>query len=132
MVTGSSQNTILVVEDDFFSRAGLTNLLEAAGFRVVAAADGSQALKTIQAGVLPDLILLDMLLPILDGWHFLDNIRANPTWSSIPIIVMTGIILSPEWAQDHGCSGFLRKPIERDSLFEQIEQCLHVTAGQRT
>ena len=124
----SYKGTILVVEDDFFSRAGLTNLLESSGFRVIAAADGAQALRTIQAGALPDLILLDMLLPILDGWHFLDNVRANPVWNAIPIIVMTGIVLGPEWAHDHGCSGFLRKPIDRDSLFEQIEQCLHVAA----
>jgi CheY-like chemotaxis protein len=131
MAPSSSKGTILVVEDDFFSRAGLTNLLLASGFRVVAAADGAQALKTIQAGVLPDLILLDMLLPILDGWRFLDNVRANPTWSAIPIIVITGIVLSPEWAEDHGCSGFLKKPIDRDSLFEQIERCLHVGAAER-
>jgi CheY-like chemotaxis protein len=132
MATSSSKGTILVVEDDFFSRAGLTNLLESSGFRVIAATDGVQALRTIQAGVLPDLILLDMLLPILDGWRFLDNVRANPTWNAIPIIVMTGIVLSPEWARDHGCSGFLKKPIDPENLFEQIEQCLRVGAGAHT
>jgi CheY-like chemotaxis protein len=131
MATNPSKGTILVVEDDFFSRAGLTNLLEASGYQVVAAADGGQALRTIQAGVLPDLMLLDMLLPILDGWRLLDAVRADPTWSAIPIIVMTGMVLSPEWAQDHGCAGFLKKPIDPDSLFEQIEHRLHVDAGLR-
>jgi CheY-like chemotaxis protein len=120
--------TILIVEDDPDSRRALETLLEDSGYRVLSAADGSQALKALHAGVMPDLILLDMLLPILDGWHFLDQIRNNARWSSIPIVIMTGIVIGLDWAHDHGCAGFLKKPIDKQRLFQEIQQCLQVGA----
>jgi CheY-like chemotaxis protein len=122
--------TVLIVEDDFFSRHGLTRLLEGAGYGVVATADGKQALQVLHSGKVPDLILLDMLLPILDGWHFLDQFRADAKWSTVPIIVMTGIVLGPEWAQAHGCAGFLKKPIDEGSLFAEIDRCLLSVASE--
>jgi CheY-like chemotaxis protein len=126
MIGNTAKNaTLLIVEDEQWSRWTLTRILELKGYRVIAVADGRQALSTLQAGIVPNAILLDMLLPILDGWHFLDQLHDNPAWTSIPIIVMTGIVLSPEWAQDHGCAGFLKKPIEVDRLFHELRRCLH-------
>ena len=65
-----------------------------------------------------------MLMPVLDGWSFLQQIRRRVPPSTIPIIVTTGTILTPEWASDHGCQGFVRKPIEPDALIAEIRRCL--------
>jgi CheY-like chemotaxis protein len=126
------QLTILVVEDDQIARPALMSLLEGAGHRVIAVGDGRQALDEIRAGIIPELILLDMLLPILDGWHFLDVLRAHPEWKSIPIMIMTGIVLSPEWAHDHGCTGFLKKPIDNHALFQEVNRCLSLSNSAAT
>jgi CheY-like chemotaxis protein len=116
--------TILVVDDSGECRAGLELLLWHEGYRVVVAADGQEALECIGAGVMPDLILLDMLLPVVDGFTFLDRLQAVRTARPMPIIVMTGMALDQGWALEHGCAGFIRKPIDTSALLTDIERCL--------
>jgi CheY-like chemotaxis protein len=115
--------TILVVEDNDVTRAGVTVLLQRAGYDVATARDGQQALDYLRSKR-PTLILLDMLLPVLDGWHFLTELQ---NWSkplNTPIIITTGTCLSREWAREHGCAGFIRKPIELEALLAEIQRCL--------
>lgn len=114
--------TILVVEDNEIARTGLAVILQKAGYRVVAAKDGQQALDYIHAGRSPDLVLLDMLMPVLDGWHFLEVLRRERV--SLPVVVTTGTILTREWARQNGCAGFLRKPIEAQPLLAEVRRCL--------
>jgi CheY-like chemotaxis protein len=90
---------LLIVEDNNIAREGLTLLLRREGYEVVQAADGEQALACLRSGPRPDLILLDMLLPVLDGWHFLQQIQAEHV-PAIPIIVVTSTVLSRQWAED--------------------------------
>lgn len=71
-----------------------------------------------------DLILLDMLMEGVDGWRFLEVLQHWPQRLAVPIIVTTGTILTREWAEQNGCQGFLRKPIEEQALFEEVERCL--------
>src|SRR5437868_13909160 len=68
------QKTLLVVEDDDVTREGLAIALRQAGYAVVPAANGLEALNALRAGPRPEAILLDMLLPVLDGWHFLKRL----------------------------------------------------------
>jgi CheY-like chemotaxis protein len=115
--------TLLVVEDNDVSREGLAVVLRRAGYHVVPAANGEEALRLLKAGPPPDLILLDMLMPVLDGWHFLERLRRKGPCP--PVIVTTAAgVLSLEWAQDHGCAGFLRKPVETDELLAEGRRCL--------
>jgi CheY-like chemotaxis protein len=115
--------TILLVEDNDVSREGVAVVLTRAGYRVVPAANGEEALRLLRAGPPPDLILLDMLMPVLDGWHFLERLRRET--ARPPIIVTTSAgVLSLEWAQDHGCAGFLRKPVDTDELLAEVRRCL--------
>src|SRR4029079_4599115 len=72
----------------------------------------------------PDLILLDMLMPVLDGWRFLERLRATPPQPRVPVIVLTGTILTREWARDNGCQGFLHKPVETDELLAEVRRGL--------
>jgi CheY-like chemotaxis protein len=112
--------TILVVEDNDLSREGLTVALRKEGYAVVPVRHGQEALDYLKAGPTPDLILLDMLLPVLDGWHFLQKVSPP----SVPIIIATGTILTREWATTHGCAGFLRKPIATEDLLAEVHDCL--------
>src|SRR6478736_4724834 len=100
--------TILVVEDNDITREGLAAVLRRAACRVATAENGQQALGVLGADPPPDLILLDMLMPVLDGWHFLDRLKRSPR-KSVPVVVTTGTILTPEWATQHGCAGFIKK-----------------------
>ena len=115
--------TVLVVEDDDVTRRVLAAVLGRAGYGVIVAGDGQQALARLLSGQRPDLILLDMLMPVLDGWHFLNSLKLVPI-GSIPIVITTGTILTREWAAAHGCAGFLRKPIEPDDLLAEVRRVL--------
>jgi CheY-like chemotaxis protein len=117
------KKTLLIVEDDNIAREGVGLILRREGYDVISASNGEEALACLRSGPRPDLILLDMLLPVLDGWHFLQQIHAGDA-PSIPIIVVTATVLTRQWAEDHGCSGFIRKPIDPDTLLWEIRRCL--------
>jgi two-component system chemotaxis response regulator CheY len=119
-----TRHTILVVEDNPLARQGVTAVLQGAGYQVVQAADGQEALDLLHAGPAPDLILLDMLLPVLDGWLFLERIQREGPHPRPPIVITTGTILTREWAKDKGCAGFVRKPVEPEALLTEVSRCL--------
>ena len=120
----STAKLLLIVEDDDTARDCLYTLLLEAGYEVAQAANGQEALDVLRNGPIPDLILLDMLMPVLDGWRLARQLKALPYLASVPVIVVTGSILTREWALAHGCAGLLHKPVEPELLLEQIEQCL--------
>jgi CheY-like chemotaxis protein len=86
---------VLVVEDDEMSRRHLGSLLDKEGWRVMEAENGVAAMK-VMAEVAPELILLDLLMPEMDGFEFLTEVRRNPDWRQIPIIVLTGKDITEE------------------------------------
>jgi two-component system, chemotaxis family, chemotaxis protein CheY len=123
-----SNGLLLIVEDNEATRSGLVKVVEAAGYLTASAANGREALDYLDSNPSPNLILLDMLLPVLDGWHFLQEIqRINKPVA--PIVVTTGTILTRQWAEDHGCAGFVHKPINVQELLQEIEHCIS-TKGQ--
>jgi len=115
--------TVMVVEDNAIAREGLAVILRSHGFNVIGFENGLDALNYIGTGTRPDLILLDMLMPVLDGWHYLQRLKALPVGSA-PVVVTTGAILTREWAAQNGCAGFLRKPIEEDELLDEVNRLL--------
>jgi CheY-like chemotaxis protein len=114
--------TILVVEDNEVAREGVATVLRRHGYEVALAADGREALEHLATSPAPDLILLDMLMPGVDGWHFLKLLREQAP--AIPVVVTTGTILTPEWAESQGCAGFLKKPLETEGLLAEVQRCL--------
>jgi CheY-like chemotaxis protein len=80
---------ILVVDDDADLRETLQMLLEEAGFSVTAAANGHAALERLRRGAHPSLILLDLMMPEMNGWQFLEHARRDASLGSIPIVIMT-------------------------------------------
>lgn len=115
--------TVLVVEDDEVARRALVALLQGQGWQVNLAADGRAALDLLAKGLQPSIILLDMILPNVDGWRFLQLHRADPELDTIPVVITTGLtVASPEWARSLGAVGFLRKPVDADALLDLVRQ----------
>jgi CheY-like chemotaxis protein len=109
------QRHILVVEDNPVASEQFAAVLAGQGYEVVAVRDGQAALEFLGANPPPDLILLDLGMPVLDGWQFL-NLRPQP---QVPVIVASST--TPEL---EGCAGFLCKPIEREELLAEVGRCL--------
>ena len=117
--------TILVVEDQEDNRQILRDLLGSAGFRMIEAHDGEQAL-TVARSERPNLILMDIQLPILDGYEATRSIKRDPELKHIPVIAVTSYALSgdEERAREAGCDGYVAKPYGTRHLLAKIGQFL--------
>jgi two-component system, cell cycle response regulator DivK len=116
---------ILLVEDNEMNRDMLSRRLERRGHEVVCAVDGAEGLALAQREV-PALILMDMSLPIVDGWEATRQLKADPATSNIPIIALTAHAMSDdrERAMQAGCDDYDTKPVEFPRLVEKIDALL--------
>ena len=116
---------ILLVEDNEMNQDMLSRRLQRRGYEVVIAADGEQGVAMAQS-LAPDLILMDMSLPVLDGWEATRQIKTTPQTSAIPIIALTAHAMSGdrEKALEAGCDDYDTKPIELARLLEKIKAVL--------
>ncbi|HWE30205.1 MAG TPA: response regulator [Polyangia bacterium] len=113
-----SRSTVMVVEDDHDIRVGVRSLLEDEGFRVLTVTNGRSALDVLErASELPSLIILDLMLPVMDGWHFAEQVRARPRLAGIPIVIMSAYDDPPPPA---GVVGFIKKPLNPDTLLHLV------------
>jgi two-component system, OmpR family, response regulator CpxR len=123
---------ILIVEDDEVARIGISTVLQADGFDTVTAVDGKEALTQLQSGLQPGLVLLDMILPKYDGWHFCAGLKDVPG-DMVPVAIMTGLgIASDEWARSLGAVGLLRKPLDVDQLLEMVRRYVPPEEGSES
>ena len=113
---------ILLVEDNEMNRDMLSRRLERKGYTIVMALDGQQAVD-MAAAEAPALILMDMSLPIIDGWEATRRIKANAATRGIPIIALTAHAMQGDElkAKEAGCDDFDTKPVELPRLLEKIE-----------
>jgi two-component system cell cycle response regulator DivK len=116
---------ILLVEDNEMNRDMLSRRLERRGYQVVIAVDGAEGVRMAQAEA-PALILMDMSLPVLDGWEATRQIKAAPATGSIPIIALTAHAMSGdrEKAIEAGCDDFDTKPVDLPRLLAKIDALL--------
>ena len=114
--------TILLVEDNELNRDMLSRRLQRKGYDVITAIDGSEALL-MMASTLPDIVLLDMNLPIKDGWAVLNEARADPLTAKIPIVALTAHAMKEdrERAMTAGCDEYETKPIDLPLLLKKID-----------
>ena len=116
---------ILVVEDQEDNRQILRDLLSSTDYEIVEAENGQEAIDAV-AKQKPDLILMDIQLPVMDGYEATRRIKANPDWKSIPIIVVTSYALSgdAEKARAAGCDDYVTKPYSPRQLLAKIREFL--------
>jgi CheY-like chemotaxis protein len=116
---------ILLVEDNEMNRDMLSRRLERKGHQVVIAVDGQQAIE-FAAAEMPDLILMDMSLPVVDGWEATRRLKADAATQRIPIIALTAHAMPEDErkAREVGCNDYDTKPIELQRLLAKMEALL--------
>ncbi|MCA1561115.1 MAG: response regulator [Acidobacteria bacterium] len=125
------QPLVLVVEDYQDAREMYSEYLRFAGYRVVEASNGVEAVE--KAGELvPDIILMDLALPRMDGWEATRRLKRDPRTRSIPIVALTGHALAghAEGAREAGCDAFVTKPCLPDALVTEVQRILASSAGR--
>jgi CheY-like chemotaxis protein len=105
--------TVLVVDDDRDIRDALTQILTEEGFEVTEAGNGQQALAEI-ARKTPDLVLLDLMMPVMNGWQVLQTLRQSAELSKLPVVVLSAI-------EAHGCADYIQKPVSLDRLLTLLD-----------
>jgi CheY-like chemotaxis protein len=119
--TGSSRKPlVLVVEDHASARSTVTALLSSSGYDVVEAANGREALALLATGLRPDLILLDLVMPVMDGWEFLERQRRHRQHCTIPTIVVTGVPSHDPRCLEMPVVRFVSKPYSSEQLLAAI------------
>jgi two-component system cell cycle response regulator DivK len=122
--------TILYIEDNFDNRMLVRRVLEAEGYRLVEAEDGIQGISWLQSET-PDLVLMDINLPEVDGYEVTKRLKELPSMAEVPVIAMTANVMKGDREKTiaAGCDGYISKPIDIDSLPEQIAKFLGKNNG---
>jgi CheY-like chemotaxis protein len=114
---------ILVVEDDYSIREALSELLAEEGYHVTCASNGAEALHALSGDAAPSLILLDLMMPVMDGWQFRTAQRLDPRLSSIQVLVLSASHGGgPGAPADLDAEGFLPKPFDVDTLVSAVHR----------
>ena len=119
-----SDALVMIVDDDGDIREAFVGVLTDLGYEVISANEGEQALARLaeSGAALPSVIILDLMMPKMDGWEFLVRLRANPTTKSIPVIIASADITAKKLAATAGAVAFLPKPVHLPELLEQLEK----------
>ncbi len=112
---------ILIVEDDLDIRETLKDLLEYEGYRALTASNGREGIEVLRKASHPCLILLDLMMPVMTGWEFLEALRAQgeKTLAENPVFVLSAVATQENTP---GVAGVLRKPVELSSILDTVKQ----------
>jgi two-component system cell cycle response regulator DivK len=121
----STNATILYVEDNLDNRTLVRRILTAEGYTLIEAANATQAMEILNT-TQPDLILMDINMPDMDGYSLTAKIKDTPRFEATPIIALTANVMrgDRERSLEAGCDGYIQKPIDIDKLSDQIEHFL--------
>jgi CheY-like chemotaxis protein len=118
----------LIVDDHTDGRETLSDLLDLYGFEVLCASDGQEALDVLHRGERPCLILVDLVMPKLDGWGFRQKQQERHDWSEIPVVAMTGRTSAVSTPHKVEFDGYLLKPINLPDLLEVLNEHCSIPA----
>jgi CheY-like chemotaxis protein len=122
MSSTQSQCPVLIVEDDEDLRDMMAQMLTIEGFDATAVANGREALDYLRRAIKPHVILLDLMMPVMDGWEFRRRQQADPELAPVPVIVLSALDRSRAAPVD--AIAFLKKPLDFDRLLELVrDQC---------
>lgn len=122
------ETTILYIEDNPENRMLVRRVLEAEGYRVIEAKDGIQGLGCLQSET-PDLVLMDINLPEMDGYEVTTRLKQMPLMANVPVVAITANVMKGDREKTFaaGCDGYISKPIDIDSLPGQVAKFLRGT-----
>jgi two-component system, cell cycle response regulator DivK len=126
----STGRSILIAEDNLDTRDALRMLLEAYGFHVLVAKNGQEAVAR-GIDLKPDLIIMDIMMPTMDGIQATRTLRGSPSFRQVPILALTAMAGSREMALEAGCDDWLAKPIDVQSFLGKISRWLGVEPSRR-
>ena len=112
--------SVLIVEDDADLREMMAQLISLEGFQAHTVANGREALDYLHRAQHPELILLDLMMPVMDGWEFRREQRNDPAIADVPVVVLSA--LDPSRGADIGAIEFLKKPLDFDRLLALVRQ----------
>ena len=117
--------TILLVEDHEDNRIVYRTILEHYGYTVLLAGDGAEGVRLAREAR-PDLVLMDVSIPVMDGWEATSVLKADPATAAIPVIALTAHALAADRAraEEVGCDGYLAKPVEPRVVLEEVRRFL--------
>ena len=116
-------NTVLIVDDDLPVRTALKELFETEGYAVALAANGRAALNHLRKGLRPSVILLDLMMPVMDGWDFRNEQLADPALKDIPVVILTAAGFSAETVRaQFGDIPFVPKPPPHTGLLDVVKR----------
>jgi CheY-like chemotaxis protein len=121
----SARHSIMIVDDDDAIREALEDVLSDEGYQVVGMADGQQALDYLRSEKRPSAILVDLWMPVMDGWKFLDALLEDPRFSRIPLVVLTAA--RDQRARDLRVSEVLTKPVQLQQVLGTLERLTKVS-----
>jgi CheY-like chemotaxis protein len=117
---GRSCRQVMVVDDDVEIREVLRRLLQFEGYKVASASNGREAISRLRGPDDPCLILLDLMMPVMNGWQFRLEQRRDPHLAEIPVVVLSAVGNSREKAASLEADGYIDKPIDFDELLETV------------
>ena len=117
-----AQGIVMVVEDDRDLREMIRHALELQGHQVVEAADGREALDKLRQGTIPGLILLDLMMPGMDGWSFRAAQTSDPALATVPVVLISAHGQLDQHAAALQADGFFRKPVNISSLLNTVDR----------
>lgn len=115
---------VLIVDDEEKNIYALANYLEAIGMNVETAQNGEEAIEKLQAGLKPDVILLDMMMPVMDGYETLDVLRRTEKFNYIPVMAVTARAMKGDYEKcmEAGAWDYMSKPINMNKLIDKLSE----------
>jgi len=124
----SASHVVLVVEDDVDCLDALVDVLSYDGYRVQTACHGLDAIQKLEAGPRPDVILVDLMMPVMNGWQFLQRLRADDRFRAIPVIVLSADGRLDKWRDELDAASCLAKPLELEPLLAAVSSVIATAA----
>src|SRR4051812_12974751 len=116
----AARKRILLIDDCAAARDLLTTILSVEGYVVETAPNGHTALLRLEAGSPPDLILMDLVMPVMSGWDFLRHRRGDPRLRAIPVVIFSGLGQGPAEVESLGADASVTKPIDEEELIDTL------------
>jgi CheY-like chemotaxis protein len=116
---------VMIVDDDNDIRDAISQILEYEGYEVLQASNGQEGIDRLRDQQKPGLILLDLMMPVMNGWQFRTELQSNPILKEIPVVILSADGNIQQKSENIGVAGYLKKPIQLDTLLDTVKRYCH-------